>query len=257
MGYGPRFRALSLDLGETVWWDTPGHGIRHDEVRARVLSESLVGPGGSRVEPERISATWKVLRAELLRAGRSPRTISTPHKIAELARRTGSELTLPLEVVTERFAFAGLDTDPPVVNPQATRLVAGLNHQGVPVVAISNTQRTGDAWRRFLRQQGMTFEFVITSSDREIAKPDPRLFREASERLGIPTAGILHVGDRWTTDVVGALSVGMGAALYRGLWSRHWDRDEGLATDPGTNPQVPRWDDLAQAEDSFSGKPVR
>ncbi|MGA7860829.1 MAG: HAD family hydrolase [Thermoplasmata archaeon] len=252
----PRFRALSLDLGETVWWDTPEHGTRHDETRARILSDSLIGPGGGRVEPQKISATWKVFREELRRAGRSPRTISTPHKIEELARRTGSHLTLPLEAVTEQFAFAGLDTDPPVVNPQAARLVAALNHRGVPVVAISNTQRTGEAWRRFLLLQTMTFEFVITSSDREVAKPDPRLFREASERLGIPAAGILHVGDRWSTDVIGALSVGMGAALYRGLWSRHWDRDEGMATDPGTHPEIPRWDDLEQAEGCFSGKPV-
>ncbi|MFZ0829974.1 MAG: HAD family hydrolase [Thermoplasmata archaeon] len=252
MGSKPLFRALSLDLGETVWWDTPEHGVRHDATRVRILSESLVGPDGRTVEPEKVAGAWNALRAELRAAGRSPRTLSTPDKIDELARRTGSHFTLPREAVTDRFAFAGLDTDPPTVTSEAVQLVTQLNHWGVPGVAISNTQRTGEAWRRFLGSRGMRFEFVITSSDREYSKPDPRLFREASERLSLPFAEILHIGDRWETDVVGALSVGMGAALYRGLWSRHWDRDEGIATDPGTHPEVARWDDLTLAEDCFT-----
>ena len=249
---GPRFRALSLDLGETVWWDTPEHGIRHDQTRTQILSESFVGPDGHNVEPPSIAAAWNLLREELRSAGRSPRTLSTPHKIEELARRTGARLNQPLEAVVERFAFAGLDTDPPTVTPEAIRLVNTLDHQGVPIVAISNTQRTGEAWRRFLRERGMRFEFVITSSDREYAKPDSRLFQEAADRLRLPPGNVLHIGDRWETDVVGARSVGMAAALYRGLWSRHWDRDEGIATDPGAHPEVARWDDLTQAEVCFA-----
>jgi FMN phosphatase YigB (HAD superfamily) len=245
-----------MDLGETVWWDTPEHGIRHDETRARILSDSLAGPDGASIGVGDISVAWKDFRSELRRSGQSFRDISTRHKIEELARRTGAHLTLPLETVSERFAFAGLDTDPPTINPQAVRLVTALNRRGVPVVAISNTQRTGEAWRRFLATAGMRFEFVITSSDWEMAKPDPRLFLEASKRLGIPAGEILHIGDRWNTDVVGALSVGMGAALYRGLWGRHWDREEGVVSDPGTHPEVFRWDDLVQADRYLGRGPI-
>ena len=72
-GSGALFHALSLDLGETVWWDTPEHGVRHDATRVRILSESLAGLDGRRVEPQTIAGVWKVLRADLLAAGRSPR----------------------------------------------------------------------------------------------------------------------------------------------------------------------------------------
>ena len=248
MSVTPRFRALSLDLGETVWWDTPEQGARQDAARSRILSAVLVGPDETPVTPEQVSTEWGAFRTEIVRTGRSHRTVSTRHKIEELARRLRARLTVPIEAAVERFALAGFDTDPPTVNSQAFRLVGSLNRRAVPVVAISNTQRTGEAWRLFLQRARMRFEFVITSSDYEVAKPDPKLFRAASERLGLPPNDILHVGDRWSTDVVGALSVGMGAALYRGLWGRHWDRDEGVVIDPGSHPEVFRWDDLGQAE---------
>jgi FMN phosphatase YigB (HAD superfamily) len=253
----PRYRALSLDLGETVWWDTPEHGTRQDVARARVLAPWMLSSDGRPIDPGTVLNAWKKLRLDLLTSGRSPRFLATPRKIQLLLREMDAQLTRPLEEVSGVFAFAGLDTSPPTINPEALRLVSALNRQGVPVVAISNTQRTGDAWSRFLLQAGMTFQFVITSSDREIAKPDPRLFAEAAMRLHLPPSDVLHVGDRWETDVVGALTAGMGAALYRGLWNRQWDREEGTSTDPGTHPEVPRWDDLGAALEYFPVDPFR
>jgi FMN phosphatase YigB (HAD superfamily) len=32
---------------------------------------------------------------------------------------------------------------------------------------------------------------------------------------------MLHVGDRWELDVVGARAAGCGAVLYRGLWGTY------------------------------------
>lgn len=55
------------------------------------------------------------------------------------------------------------------------------------------------------------FDEVIISGDFGKGKPDPSIFHHALERLGIqPNEGIM-VGDKLTTDIKGALSVGMTA----------------------------------------------
>lgn len=53
------------------------------------------------------------------------------------------------------------------------------------------------------------FDEIIISGDFGKGKPDPSIFHHALERLGIqPNEGIM-VGDKLTTDIKGALSVGM------------------------------------------------
>lgn len=60
--------------------------------------------------------------------------------------------------------------------------------------------------------------FVGTVSARAfgIGKPDARIFHEAARRLGAAPHELLHVGDDWTLDVLGAQGAGLHAA-----WLRH------------------------------------
>ena len=46
-----------------------------------------------------------------------------------------------------------------------------------------------------------------------IGKPEPLLFEQAAEKLGLPVASILAVGDRLETDILGGQHAGMGTAL--------------------------------------------
>jgi 4-nitrophenyl phosphatase/NagD protein len=48
-----------------------------------------------------------------------------------------------------------------------------------------------------------------------IGKPEPALFEMACERLGVPAAHCVMVGDRPDTDIAGAIHAGMRAALVR------------------------------------------
>jgi putative hydrolase of the HAD superfamily len=56
------------------------------------------------------------------------------------------------------------------------------------------------------------FEVVLDSALVGISKPDPALYVLAAERLGLPPATILHVGDSWERDVAPAHAVGMRTA---------------------------------------------
>ncbi|HEV2374996.1 MAG TPA: HAD family hydrolase [Streptosporangiaceae bacterium] len=58
---------------------------------------------------------------------------------------------------------------------------------------------------------GLAFEVVVASGDIGIAKPDPRIFHHCAQRLGLPPARCLYVGDRRDTDALAAQAAGMTA----------------------------------------------
>lgn len=57
------------------------------------------------------------------------------------------------------------------------------------------------------------FRFVLTSAEYGAEKPDPELFREGARRLGFPPGQVLHVGDLYRDDWLGASRAGLRAAL--------------------------------------------
>lgn len=73
--------------------------------------------------------------------------------------------------------------------------------------------------RRLLQVKGLRsfFDSVVISADWEFVKPHPLLFRQAAHELGVEPEAILHVGDDWEADVIGATRAGAQAALFTGL----------------------------------------
>jgi FMN phosphatase YigB (HAD superfamily) len=60
-------------------------------------------------------------------------------------------------------------------------------------------------WERWLSA-------IVVSERVGTIKPHPDIFRIAAETLGLPPDRILHVGDDWAADVVGAKAAGWRAA---------------------------------------------
>ena len=58
------------------------------------------------------------------------------------------------------------------------------------------------------------FQAVITPSAAGCSKPAPAIFHHAAAALGCAPAELLHVGDHWEHDVVGASGAGCQAAWY-------------------------------------------
>ena len=54
---------------------------------------------------------------------------------------------------------------------------------------------------------------IVTAAEVGVAKPDPRPFRVALERLGVEPGQCLHVGDDPETDIAGAEAAGVVAVL--------------------------------------------
>ena len=230
---GP-YHVLSLDLHDTVVWDTRAIVEAQYEVRWNLLARALRRPNGSQVPAGELRRAREALYSELKSKGQRVESVPVATQVEKIRELLGAQYDGPVEQVAQRFAEGGLKEHPPVFNTEAQALVRQLNEVGLPVVVTTDTSRSGSAWKSFLEGAGgMRLAHVVASTDVGACKPDPRIFAEAARRSGVTASEILHVGDSWKWDVEGARAFGMGAALYRGLWSRYWD-----SVDPRENPPV-------------------
>lgn len=83
---------------------------------------------------------------------------------------------------------------------------------GVKVAIISNSE--GMLERLFGELDVLDhFDLVVDSGTVGFEKPDPRIFRIAFERFGVPPERALHLGDVFATDILGARAAGCRHAL--------------------------------------------
>ena len=106
--------------------------------------------------------------------------------------------------------------------PEVLPVLDALESAGVPVAVVSNFDRR---LHDVLGGLGVRerFRAVICSTEAGAAKPDPRIFAAACERLGLEPGEVLHAGDDRRADLEGATRAGLDARWVR--------RD--TAADPG------------------------
>lgn len=100
--------------------------------------------------------------------------------------------------------------------PQSLRLLNEL--ENYPKAIVSNGQRVFSEPE--LRYFGLPdqFNIVIFSSDFGHKKPDPRIFLEASRKLGLEPEELLCIGDNFDNDIVPAAKLGMKAMHIEEAW---------------------------------------
>ena len=115
-----------------------------------------------------------------------------------------------------------------------------------PLLAVLSTDRTlailsnwplASTIDRFVAAAGWDryLDAIVVSQRVGAIKPDPPIFRATEAALGLDGDSILHVGDDWAADVVGALRAGWRAAYLRdrqaGSPLPSSDRDEAVTAD--------------------------
>ncbi|MEP7050179.1 MAG: HAD family hydrolase [Pseudomonadota bacterium] len=97
--------------------------------------------------------------------------------------------------------------------PGMFELVASLVDHGVPVGIISNSE---GRLAELVDELGKSplFRVVVDSGRLGVDKPDARIFQHAAQALGVPLADIVHVGDAWEADVIGAREAGARAVWF-------------------------------------------
>ncbi len=96
--------------------------------------------------------------------------------------------------------------------PDVEPTLMGLHERGVKIGVISDWS---SALRPILHATGLSrwIDFVVGSADSGFAKPLSDLYRLGVDRAGVPAEQIIHIGDSYFADVLGARAVGMQAAL--------------------------------------------
>jgi FMN phosphatase YigB (HAD superfamily) len=245
-----RYRVLSLDLHDTVIWDTREIVEAQYEVRYRLLAQGLRMEDGTPAGLEELRRVRNELQSERDSEHRPVESIPVPTQVEQMRQRLRAHYADPVEVVVQRYADGGLREHPPIFNPEAQSLVQYLNEVEFPVIMITDTSRSGSAWKSFLEGAGgIRLTHVIASTDVAGCKPDRQIFTDAVRRSGVSPSEVLHAGDSWKWDVEGAHGSGMGAALYRGLWSHSWDPDNPRIDPLPTVPPIPRLDHLSEVRD--------
>lgn len=121
-----------------------------------------------------------------------------------------------VDAVVDAYSAAFVNVMAPVAD--ATSTLEQLAGRGFALAILSNwplavtIDRFADAhgWTRHLRA-------IVVSQRVGIIKPHPEIFRAAEEALGHRAGGaILHVGDDWAADVLGAGAAGWRTAYLRG-----------------------------------------
>ena len=89
-----------------------------------------------------------------------------------------------------------------------------LAERGFRLAAVSNWDAR---LRPLLRELSLLpfFEAVSVSSEVGFLKPSTVLFEHALRMLGLPANAVVHIGDSFSEDVVGAKSAGLSAVLLQ------------------------------------------
>ena len=127
----------------------------------------------------------------------------------------GIEFSLtPLE---KEIVFWSAATSGAVV-PNTEIMLDFLNSKGIRTAVISNNGWSGEALKdRFDKLlPNNKFEFVISSCDYMVRKPDKRLFDIALIKAGLSADKVWYCGDSIEADVYGSKNAGMFPVLFEG-----------------------------------------
>jgi putative hydrolase of the HAD superfamily len=115
------------------------------------------------------------------------------------------------ELAAMRLAFT---RDVLVPRADAVATLDELTHRGYKLGLITNcSDEVQQLWGE--TAFAAHFDALVFSCDVGTAKPDPRIYEIASERLGVPAEESVFVGDGANDELVGARRAGMRAVQLR------------------------------------------
>jgi FMN hydrolase / 5-amino-6-(5-phospho-D-ribitylamino)uracil phosphatase len=196
-------RCITFDLDDTLWPVMPV--IRRAEARFYDWLRSEAPEVCVRFSPEALVES----RMQFMRAAPAEER----HDLTRLRRRWLREVAAaagasPERLSTEGFEVFWLARNEVEPDPEAAQVLDLLSRH-FRLGAISNGN--ADVFRTPL---GCYFEFAVPAAEAGAAKPDPRIFRHAARRAGLPEGSILHIGDDPVCDVVGARNAGLQAGWF-------------------------------------------
>ena len=198
-------KAVSLDIWNTLLDIRPffGYVALHLSMLSGVSLNSL----------EEAIVKAYVRMKELRRRG----LLSDDNIVNECLVMLSSELGMSSELIKRAVARALLyENLKPLILPGALEAVKKMSDMGLKLATLGNVIFwPGSYTRIILERLGFADHLVFQLYADEIrcSKPKPRAFLELVEGLGVEPDEVIHVGDSFYEDFLGALQAGLRAAL--------------------------------------------
>ena len=220
--------ALTLDLDDTLWPVLP----------ALERADQAVDAWLRRHHPD-VARAWPIAAMRELRMQVAAERLDLAHDFT-----SQRQLTL-------RQAFAACGVEDAPIETLWEIYFAARNSVELYPDSLPALQRITARWplasltngNADLQRIGIHAHFAhhVCARDSGVAKPDPRIFLAAAERLGVAPEQILHVGDDPAMDMAGARDAGLRTA---------WINREGLPwpTELGQPPELDLRDMTALAD---------
>ena len=207
-GFLDGVRAAVFDLDDTLYaFEKPGGP---NDAALRALAEFAAPRLG--ISPDAFVAEVAAsLRAQKERAGAgNPGYHSRCVRYARLLEARGLPLGLALDFVDFYWKALFGRIEPA---PGAAALLRTCRARGLRVGL--GTDMTAVEQFRKMKTLGLLdlVDFVVSSEEAGIEKPDPAFFALVAEKAGCAPADVLFAGDNLRKDVLGSAAAGM-----RGLW---------------------------------------
>jgi putative hydrolase of the HAD superfamily len=191
-------QAVTFDVGSTLIepWPSVGH----------VYAEVAAAHGHGNCSAEELERRFRAAfhaRGGLVNT-KQEWSVIVDEAFAGLLPKPPSESFFP--ELYERFAQAGAWR----IFEDVAPTLAALRQRGLKLGVISNWD---DRLRPLLKslQIADQFDVIVVSCEVGASKPASAIFQAAVEQLGLPASTLLHVGDSFELDVLGARAAGLHA----------------------------------------------
>jgi FMN phosphatase YigB (HAD superfamily) len=228
-------RAVTLDLWLTLVWSTKEldeyYRFRRRTNFYRLLKRRAEPTNSSRsVTFANVRLAIEEMKAKAEEAAEEGIELSLREKGRILFQSIGAGLASDEEeVMYERvgriLSNSGLSSKLPYLNPEAIPALNRLKKEfpELKIGVISNAGTSSQTYAQVFESLRIpkVFDSLTISCDVGFVKPSRKIFEHAANSLSVNPSEILHVGDDFQADIVGAVNSGMHAALYTGLWHRY------------------------------------
>ena len=221
-------RAVLFDLWETLINDIPERGLPRREWRRRRVADALAAHGWSGDH----DLVLQALDATLVAISRmedtgfdtdsAGRALLFADELAAVAGVRPPDAALrDIEVAITEMPLEMA----PTLALDALETVGALKQRGLALALVCNAGfTTAPHLRVLLNHYGLLphFDALVFSDEEQIAKPNPRIFQLALDRLGLDASECAFIGDNPHTDISGALTSGLfaiqiGAKMREGI----------------------------------------
>lgn len=217
-------RMIIFDYGHTLLYEPDWNTVRGN---AELLKYMTKNPNNCTLE-DVVKGAELILGENIENVRRIGYEVSGQAGNRALYEYLGIEFSLTpleMEIVFWNGASKG------AVMPDADIMLEYLGERGIRSAVISNLLWSGEALTERLNRllPNNQFEFVMTSSDYMMRKPNRILFDIALQKAGLRAEEVWYRGDHPKADIEGAY----GAGIYPVLYDNNTDKESGKELDYG------------------------